>query len=165
MSEYQNEIRIGDNSVAIYDTSGQVIAHAKEVHSGHNLLEVEEAFRGQGYATKILNILEEQVGEKETERSARTSSTLFYIKRGFFPYRKIKADPKNKEEMETCFHDEEIETERMSEAESLELITLLKRALKDKEEFILPFPVLLRKNKNESNAYQMFLKRNLKKAA
>ncbi len=160
-------ISIGHESVAIYDdNSGKLIAQAKEIHPDHNLLEVEKAFRGQGYATKILNILEEQIGEREYERVGKSSSALFYIDRGFVPYRRSNTNMEDHQEMETFFHDEEIETQKMTSKESAELLTILKKALKNREkEIILPFPVVLRRDKKESKIYKIFLKRNLKKAA
>lgn len=151
-------LSLGTDSVAIYDDeSGELIASAREEHEGHNSVEVNPDFRGLGYATKILDVLEQQIGEKNTERVGKTSTALFYIKRGYIPARKITTD------ISKCFNDEDIETEKMSPQEEDELQSYLKKSLEDKTEESLPFPILLKKNESESKIYQMLLSRKLKR--
>lgn len=151
-------LSLGPDSVAIYDDdSGELIASAREEHENHNSIEVNPDFRGLGYATKILDILEQQIGEKKTERVGKTNTALFYIKRGYVPTRKITTD------ISRCFNDEEIETEKITKQEEDDLLSYLKKSLESKEETPLPFPVLLQKNESEAKIYQMLLSRKLKR--
>lgn len=150
-------LSIGPDSVAMYDDkSGDLIASAREEHEGHNSLEVNPDFRGLGYATRVLDILEQQVGEKTLERTAKTNSALFYLKRGYVPYRKITTD------INQCFNQEEIETKPFTAQEKEELFSILKKAFATKEDAQLPFPIEIQKNESEAKFYLMRLAGKLK---
>ncbi len=154
-----NHLRIGDNSVAMYTDSGELVAEAKDVIPSHNLLEVDPKFRGRGIATEVLDILEGYTGEKQAERAVRTSAVLFYLNRGFVPHKKILTDQKE------CFIKEDIETEDFTEEDINQIRTLLKQSQKDKEERILPFSITLRRDPKEAEVYKMLLERNFKPIA
>jgi GNAT superfamily N-acetyltransferase len=154
----RKNICIGEKSVAMYDDeSGELIAKAKEIIPSHNSLEVTPKFRGQNIATEILDILEGYTGEKIKERAGKTTTVLFYLKRGFVPYKKILTDQRK------CFIQENIEIEDFTEKEKVEILSLVKQSFNDKKEQVLPFAITLRKDKKEAEIYKMFLKRNLKK--